>query len=46
MIANYQWIQIVPFGDLWSIVLVAFIIIGTFCGILGSCLSLRKYLRV
>ena len=46
MIENYRWIQIVPFGNLWSVVLVAFIVIGTFCGILGSCISLRKYLRV
>ena len=46
MIENYRWIQIVPFGNLWSVVLVAFIVISTFCGILGSCISLRKYLRV
>lgn len=43
---TYKFIHIVPFMDLWSIVLCGFIFVGIFCGLLGSSISLRKYLKV
>ena len=40
-----QMISIVPFNDIKDIVLIGFIGIGVVTGIIGSCISLGKYLK-
>ena len=46
VISDYlQMISIVPFNDIKDIVLVGFIGIGVVTGIIGSCISLGKYLK-
>lgn len=46
VISDYlQMISIVPFNDIKDIVLIGFIGIGVVTGIIGSCISLGKYLK-
>ena len=46
VVSDYlQMISIVPFNDIKDIVLVGFIGIGVVTGIIGSCISLGKYLK-
>ena len=40
------FIKIIPFADLSAYFLGGFVIIGIFCGIVGSCISLRRYMKV
>lgn len=40
------FIKIIPFNELSSFFLWGFVAIGIFCGIVGSCISLRKYMKV
>lgn len=39
------FIKIIPFSDLSVYFLWGFVIVGVFCGIVGSCISLRKYMK-
>ena len=41
-----QMITFVSFGDIWHFILLGFIAVGTLAGVVGSLLSLRKYLKV
>lgn len=43
---HLQMIKFVGFGDVWHLVLLGFIGIGILAGIVGSLLSLRKYMKV
>lgn len=36
----------VPYSSIWYMILVAYIVLGLFIGILGSSISIRKYLKV
>lgn len=41
-----QLLDILPFADLWSYVLIAFVVVGLLVGIAGSLMAIRKFLRV
>lgn len=45
-VSDDGFIKIIPFGDLSTFFLIGFLAIGVFCGIVGSCISLRKYMKV
>lgn len=44
--AQLQMIRFVSFGDVWYWVLLGFIAVGSLAGVIGSMLSLRKYMKV
>lgn len=41
-----QMIKFVTFGEVWQFVLLGFIALGVLAGVVGSLLSLRKYMKV
>ena len=43
--ADYGIIRVIPFSELRIPLLIAFLCIGVVTGIMGSCISLRKYLK-
>ena len=45
MSTNLAFIEIVPFGQVWPIAALAFIVIGVVTGIIGSTISTRKHLK-
>ena len=45
VIKNYAIIEIVPFTDVWQYIAIGFAVIGVATGIIGSCISLTKYLK-
>ncbi len=42
---DYGIIRVIPFADLSTPLLAAFLVLGVVTGIVGSCISLRKYLK-
>ena len=46
MIAKIQFISIAPFADIYQPLLLGFFAIGIFTGVVGSLISLRKYVKV
>ncbi|MBQ7500688.1 MAG: permease-like cell division protein FtsX [Clostridia bacterium] len=45
VIKNYGIINVVQFTDVWQYVAIGFVAIGVVTGIIGSCISLSKYLK-
>ncbi|MFA6948322.1 MAG: permease-like cell division protein FtsX [Eubacteriales bacterium] len=45
IVADYSMIAVLPFSEVWSLILFSFLGIGVVTGIIGSCLSLNKYLK-
>jgi len=43
--SGIEMITILPFSEINTVVLAGFVIIGVLTGIIGSCASLRKYLK-
>ena len=43
---SYKMIAVVPFTDLQTYVVFGFLGIGVFAGVLGSLISLRRYVKV
>ncbi len=46
VVSTYQMFSVVEFSAVGIYTLIAFFAVGVFAGILGSCISLRKYMRV
>lgn len=45
VISDYKMLTVIGFSALQNYVLAGFLLIGIFTGVLGSCISLRKYLK-
>ncbi len=45
MLSDVKMIELVPFGEIYSTVAIAFVGVGVLTGIIGSCISLRKNLQ-
>lgn len=45
VIGDIQFLKVIPFGDIRLPILLAFVGIGIFTGVVGSVISLRKYLK-
>ena len=43
---NYKMIAVAPLSDVQSYLILGFVIIGVVAGVLGSAISLRKYMKV
>lgn len=41
---DFEMLTVVPFGILSQYLLIAFLVIGVFTGVVGSCISLKKYM--
>ena len=39
-------LQLLSFGDIWSTILVSYLLLGAFIGAFGSAIAVRRYLRV
>ena len=44
--SDYGFITLISFDKIWVYYLCGFVAVGVFCGVLGSCISLRKYMKV
>ncbi|MDL2288378.1 permease-like cell division protein FtsX [Oscillospiraceae bacterium OttesenSCG-928-F05] len=46
LFASIQMVQLIEFGDIAGLMLVAFVLVGFFVGIGGSLLTIRKFMKV
>ena len=45
MVSDFQFVSVEPFASVRFTVLAGFLAVGVFTGILGSCISLRRYMK-
>lgn len=46
MLTDFNLFTVIGFNTVWKIVLIGFLAVGIFCGVVGSSISLRKHMKM